>query len=68
MVAPGKLQGRVDVRRRRVRSALHGELILNTAGTKPAITLALSKGRIFDETLPLLKAAGISVLADPGGA
>ncbi|MCE2858087.1 MAG: ATP phosphoribosyltransferase, partial [Comamonadaceae bacterium] len=23
------------------------------------ITLALSKGRIFDETLPLLKAAGI---------
>ena len=25
------------------------------------ITLALSKGRIFDETLPLLAAAGISV-------
>src|SRR5438045_5833179 len=37
---------------------------MNTAG-KPAITLALSKGRIFDETLPLLKAAGISVLEDP---
>ena len=28
------------------------------------ITLALSKGRIFDETLPLLKAAGIEVLDD----
>ena len=29
------------------------------------ITLALSKGRIFDETLPLLKSAGIEVLEDP---
>ena len=29
------------------------------------ITLALSKGRIFDETLPLLKAAGIEVHEDP---
>ena len=29
------------------------------------ITLALSKGRIFDETLPLLAAAGIEVLEDP---
>ncbi|MBI2958943.1 MAG: ATP phosphoribosyltransferase [Betaproteobacteria bacterium] len=29
------------------------------------ITLALSKGRIFDETLPLLEAAGIRALADP---
>ena len=29
------------------------------------ITLALSKGRIFDESLPLLKAAGIEVLEDP---
>ena len=29
------------------------------------ITLALSKGRIFDETLPLLRAAGIQVLDDP---
>jgi len=29
------------------------------------ITLALSKGRIFDETLPLLKAAGIEVMEDP---
>lgn len=37
---------------------------MNT-GSKPAITLALSKGRIFDETLPLLEAAGISVLENP---
>ena len=29
------------------------------------ITLALSKGRIFDDTLPLLAAAGIEVLDDP---
>lgn len=29
------------------------------------ITLALSKGRIFDETLPLLAAAGIEVLDNP---
>ena len=29
------------------------------------ITLALSKGRIFDETVPLLAAAGITVLEDP---
>ena len=29
------------------------------------ITLALSKGRIFEDTLPLLKAAGIEVLDDP---
>jgi ATP phosphoribosyltransferase len=31
------------------------------------ITLALSKGRIFDETLPLLAAAGIRALDDPEG-
>ena len=29
------------------------------------ITLALSKGRIFDDSMPLLKAAGIEVLEDP---
>jgi ATP phosphoribosyltransferase len=29
------------------------------------ITLALSKGRIFDETLPLLEAAGVRPLEDP---
>jgi ATP phosphoribosyltransferase len=33
--------------------------------TRNLITLALSKGRIFEETLPLLKAAGIEVLDDP---
>jgi len=32
---------------------------------KEMLTLALSKGRIFDETMPLLKAAGIEVLEDP---
>lgn len=31
----------------------------------PVITIALSKGRIFDETLPLLAAAGITPLDDP---
>lgn len=29
------------------------------------ITLALSKGRIFDDSLPLLRAAGVEVLDDP---
>lgn len=29
------------------------------------LTLALSKGRIFEETLPLLRAAGIEVTEDP---
>jgi ATP phosphoribosyltransferase len=29
------------------------------------ITIALSKGRIFDETLPLLRAAGLAVVDDP---
>ena len=31
----------------------------------PVITIALSKGRIFDETLPLLAAAGITPMDDP---
>ena len=31
----------------------------------PGITVALSKGRIFDETLPLLEAAGIAPAEDP---
>lgn len=34
-------------------------------GDRGIITLALSKGRIFDETLPLLKAAGIIPADDP---
>jgi ATP phosphoribosyltransferase len=33
--------------------------------TTTMITLALSKGRIFEETLPLLAAAGIEVTEDP---
>ena len=33
--------------------------------TYPGITLALSKGRIFDETLPLLAAAGITPAENP---
>ena len=33
--------------------------------TRPVITLALSKGRIFEETLPLLRAAGIEISEDP---
>jgi ATP phosphoribosyltransferase len=37
---------------------------MNMASDQP-LTLALSKGRIFEETLPLLKAAGIEVAEDP---
>jgi len=40
------------------------ETVQAQAANRP-ITLALSKGRIFDETLPLLKAAGIEVAEDP---
>ena len=29
------------------------------------ITLALSKGRIYDDSMPLLRAAGVEVLEDP---
>lgn len=35
-----------------------------TMNSRPCITLALSKGRIFDETMPLLEAAGIRVTED----
>lgn len=34
-------------------------------GPREGLTLALSKGRIFDETLPLLEAAGIKITEDP---
>ena len=37
----------------------------NIGANDMTITLALSKGRIFEETLPLLAAAGIEVLEDP---
>ena len=41
-------------------------LAFNGGANKMAmITLALSKGRIFDEVMPLLAAAGIEVLEDP---
>ena len=36
-----------------------------TPAGRPAITLALSKGRILDECLPLLQRAGIELLEDP---
>lgn len=36
-----------------------------TTNTQSQLTLALSKGRILKETLPLLKAAGIELLEDP---
>jgi ATP phosphoribosyltransferase len=35
------------------------------AAAQPMITLALSKGRIFEDSLPLLRRAGIEVLEDP---
>jgi len=38
---------------------------MSAAQSLPTLTLALSKGRIFDETLPLLAAAGIAVTEDP---
>lgn len=37
----------------------------STAAGRTPLTLALSKGRIFDETLPLLQAAGVQVTEDP---
>jgi len=37
---------------------------LSSAATAP-LTLALSKGRIFEQTVPLLRAAGITVSEDP---
>ena len=40
---------------------------MNQTAEKPSqeLILALSKGRIFEETMPLLEAAGITVLEDP---
>lgn len=40
---------------------------MSTASTSTTrlLTLALSKGRIFDETIPMLRAAGIDVTEDP---
>jgi ATP phosphoribosyltransferase len=38
---------------------------MSTDARSRPLTMALSKGRIFEETLPLLKAAGITVSEDP---
>lgn len=38
---------------------------MSPAHNDKPLTLALSKGRIFDETLPLLAAAGVQVTEDP---
>ncbi len=41
------------------------DLKLDAQNNPQQLTLALSKGRIFEETLPLLEAAGIKVTEDP---
>ena len=38
---------------------------MSPANPNRPLTLALSKGRIFDETIPLLNEAGIEVLENP---
>src|SRR3546814_13218227 len=38
---------------------------MSPASLNKPLTLALSKGRIFDETLPLLEAAGVHVTENP---
>ncbi len=38
---------------------------MNGVANNQQLTLALSKGRIFEETIPLLRAAGIMVTEDP---
>src|SRR5690606_17064726 len=39
--------------------------LMSTVSAHSPLTLALSKGRIFEETLPLLEAAGVEVKDDP---
>jgi ATP phosphoribosyltransferase len=43
----------------------HGTIIGSPLDVPIVLTIALSKGRIFDETLPLLAAAGIAPVEDP---
>ena len=43
-------------------AAIHAEAAVSP---QAMLTLALSKGRIFEETLPLLRAAGLEVTEDP---
>src|SRR5690625_4399470 len=38
---------------------------MHQSASATPLTLALSKGRIFEETLPLLAAAGVTVTGDP---
>jgi ATP phosphoribosyltransferase len=45
-----------------VSAAIHAEAAVSP---QAMLTLALSKGRIFEETLPLLRAAGLEVTEDP---
>ncbi|MBW8891796.1 MAG: ATP phosphoribosyltransferase [Burkholderiales bacterium] len=44
---------------------VEGKVARTHLGSRRMITLALSKGRIFEETMPLLAAAGIEVTEDP---
>jgi ATP phosphoribosyltransferase len=46
-------------------SSLQTSQSLSSVPASAMLTLALSKGRIFDETLPLLAAAGVEVTEDP---
>src|SRR6195952_5845912 len=46
-------------------SSLQTSQSLSSVPASAMLTLALSKGRIFDETLPLLAAAGIEVTENP---
>src|ERR1700722_8303376 len=46
-------------------SSLQTSQSLSSVPSSAMLTLALSKGRIFDETLPLLAAAGVEVTEDP---
>ena len=40
-------------------------MTITSKSTEPGLILALSKGRIFEDTLPLLESAGITVLENP---
>src|SRR3546814_1826253 len=51
--------------RRPPRSTRTDTLFPYTTLFRSPLTLALSKGRIFDETLPLLEAAGVHVTENP---
>ncbi len=47
-------------------TTLQNDTLLNQVDSEfNGLTLALSKGRILEETMPLLKAAGIELLEDP---